>query len=239
MTALSTRYPMLMRQTWSVAKIWLMVRDTQPRPGYKMAYTLAGVDGSAGEKLCSRGWLLCPIGWEGGDEVAGRERRSVVGCPHYACRSHFDRSHSANVVMGNLRVVQNIEARAVAKSSALSAMQEAIMTSGFLQGEKAFVVSCQGDNYARCFDMTGDQIADEMRVTLSKPKCISAIPVRNASLKVWQNPDDASCYQPGVYSLCADALWEVTMAAEDPITPARQLIAPAVNAARMPREPKR
>ena len=53
------------------------------------------------------------------------------------------------------------------------------------------MVSCQGDNYARCFDMTGDQIADEMRVTLSKPKCISAIPVRNASLKVWQNPDDA------------------------------------------------
>ena len=43
---------------------------------------------------------------------------------------------SANVVMGNLRVVQNIEARAVAKSSALSAMQEAIMTSGFLQEEK-------------------------------------------------------------------------------------------------------
>lgn len=128
---------------------------------------------------------------------------------------------SANVVMGNLRVVENIEARAVAKSSALSAMQEAIMTSGFLQGEKAFVVSCKGDSYARCFDMTGDQIADEMRVTLSKPKCISAIPVRNASLKVWQNPDDASCYQPGVYSLCADALWEVTMRAEDPITGAK------------------
>ena len=53
---------------------------------------------------------------------------------------------SANVVMGNLRVVQNIEARAATKSGAVSAMQEAIMTDGFLKGEKAFVVSCQGDS---------------------------------------------------------------------------------------------
>ena len=42
---------------------------------------------------------------------------------------------SANLVMGNLRIVQNIEARAAAKSGALSAMQEAIMTSGFLEGK--------------------------------------------------------------------------------------------------------
>ncbi|MCH1609701.1 MAG: hypothetical protein L7S53_00185 [Luminiphilus sp.] len=128
---------------------------------------------------------------------------------------------SANVVMGNLRVVQNIEARAATKSGALSAMQEAIMTDGFLQGEKAFVVSCKGDSYTRCFDMTGDQIADDMSVALSRPQCISAIPVRNATLKVWEDPDDASCYQPGVYSLCADALWEVTLTAEDQVTGAK------------------
>ena len=128
---------------------------------------------------------------------------------------------SANVVMANLRVVQNIEARAAAKSGALSAMQEAIMTSGFLQGKKAFVVSCQGDSYTRCFDMTGNQIPDEMSVSLSKPQCISAMPVRNATLQVWEDLADASCYQPGVYSLCADALWEVTITAEDQITGAR------------------
>jgi Tfp pilus assembly protein PilX len=131
---------------------------------------------------------------------------------------------SANLVMGNLRIVQNIEARASAKSGALSAMQEAIMTNGFLEGEKAFNVSCKGDSYTRCFDMTGNLISDDMSVTLSKPRCISAIPVRNSTLKVWQDPDDASCYQPGVYSLCADALWEVTMTAADPVTGAKVVV---------------
>ena len=97
----------------------------------------------------------------------------------------------------------------------------ALQLVGFLQGEKAFVVSCQGDSYTRCFDMTGDQVTDDMSVALSRPQCISAIPVRNATLKVWKDPDDASCYQPGVYSLCADALWEVTLTAEDQVTGAK------------------
>jgi Tfp pilus assembly protein PilX len=127
---------------------------------------------------------------------------------------------SANIVMGNLRVVQNIESRAFAKSSAISAMQEAIVTSGFLEGQKAFVVSCD-NSYTKCFDMTGDSLSDDMSVSLSKPECISAIPVRNTSLNVWEDEDDASCYQPGVYSLCADALWEVTMTANDQVTGAR------------------
>ena len=127
---------------------------------------------------------------------------------------------SANIVMGNLRVVQNIESRAFAKSSAISAMQEAIVTSEFLEGQKAFVVSCD-NSYTKCFDMTGDSLSDDMSVSLSKPECVSAIPVRNASLNVWEDEDDASCYQPGVYSLCADALWEVTMTANDQVTGAR------------------
>ena len=128
---------------------------------------------------------------------------------------------SANIVMGNLRVVQNIEARAAAKSGAISAMQEAIMTSGFLEGEKAFSVGCKGSGYTRCFDMTGDSVTDDMSVSLSEPRCVSAIPVRNSALKVWEDADDASCYQPGSYSLCADALWEVTMTASDQVTGAR------------------
>ena len=128
---------------------------------------------------------------------------------------------SANIVMGNLRVVQNIESRAFAKSSAISAMQEAIMTGGFLEGQKAFVVSCNGSSYTRCFDMTGDSLSDDRSMSLSQPECVSAIPVRNATLDVWGDEDDASCYQPGVYSLCADALWEVTMTASDQVTGAR------------------
>lgn len=131
---------------------------------------------------------------------------------------------SANIVMGNLRVVQNIEARAASKNNAVSALQEAIMTSGFLEGEKAFVVGCQGSGYTRCFDMTGDSVTDEMSVSLSEPECVSAIPVRNHTLNVWEDPDDASCYQPGVYSLCADALWEITMTTDDQVTGARVVV---------------
>lgn len=127
-------------------------------------------------------------------------------------------SVSASIVIGNAQVVQNTEARAVVKNNALSALQEAILTRGFLEGEGAFVVGCQGSRYARCFDMNGDNVADNMIVTLSEPKCISAIPVRNSSLKVWSNAREASCYQPGIYSLCADALWEVTAIAEDQVT---------------------
>lgn len=44
---------------------------------------------------------------------------------------------SANLVMGNLRVVQNSEARAVTKSNAISAVQEAIVTSGFFEGTES------------------------------------------------------------------------------------------------------
>ena len=95
------------------------------------------------------------------------------------------------------------------------------MTGGFLEGQKAFVVSCNGSSYTRCFDMTGDSLSDDMSVSLSQPECVSAIPVRNATLDVWGDEDDASCYQPGVYSLCADALWEVTMTASDQVTGAR------------------
>ena len=125
---------------------------------------------------------------------------------------------SANIVMGNLRVVQNIESRAAAKSAALSVMQEAITNSGFLEGQKAFVVGCRGDGYTRCLDLTGDAVTDDMSVSLSAPRCVAVIPVRNAALNVWDDPADASCYQPGAYSLCANALWEVTMTTEDLVT---------------------
>lgn len=131
---------------------------------------------------------------------------------------------SANVVMGNLNVVQNIEVRAAAKSAALSAMQEAILTPGFMEGNKAFVTGCQGSAFTKCFDMTGDDLPDDMSVTLTQPICIAAHPIRNSALNVWEDPDDASCYQPGVYSLCANAQWEVTITAEDAVTGARVVI---------------
>ena len=53
---------------------------------------------------------------------------------------------SANIVMGNLQVVQNIEAAAASRSNAVSAMQEAMMATGFLAGQGAFGSGCQGND---------------------------------------------------------------------------------------------
>jgi len=133
---------------------------------------------------------------------------------------------SANIVMSNVRVVQNIEARAALKNVALSALQEAIMTDGFLIGEKAFVVGCEGSNYTRCFDLTGDGFADDVNVSLSQPECLKASPVQNRELNVFDDEDEASCYSlkdsgetvSATFSDCADATWGVTVTAEDPVT---------------------
>lgn len=140
---------------------------------------------------------------------------------------------SANIVMGNLRVVQNIEARAAASSAAISAMQEAIMTSGFLEGEKAFTVGCKDSGYTRCFDMTGDGSVDDMSVALSEPECISVQPVltKEVAAQSWADTSGAvaSCYRwttadgrspdtANKYSDCVDVLWEVTLTASDETT---------------------
>lgn len=128
---------------------------------------------------------------------------------------------SSNLVLTNLQVVQNVEARSAARGAALSALQEALTTPGFIEGNGAFVVNCGDNTYTRCLDLDGDNLLDDVVVSLTEPDCISASPVKNTQLDVFNNPDDASCYQPGLFSLCADALWEVTAIAEDAVTGAR------------------
>ena len=125
---------------------------------------------------------------------------------------------SANLIQTNLKIVDNIEARSAARNAALTAIQEAIVTPGFLEGTKAFVVSCNSDTYSRCLDLTGNNIEEDIVISLSQPQCITATPVRNAELDVFGNAEDASCYQPGRYSLCADALWEFDVQATDSVT---------------------
>lgn len=128
---------------------------------------------------------------------------------------------SANSIQANLSIVQNVEARSTARNAALTAIQEAISTTGFLQGTKAFVVGCEGSSYTRCLDLSGDGVEDDISVALSTPVCISASPIRNIELNVLADADDASCYQPGQFSLCATALWEVTAVATDTATGAK------------------
>ena len=144
---------------------------------------------------------------------------------------------SANLVMGNLRVVQNSEARAVTKSNAISAVQEAIVTSGFFEGQKAFAVACKSDGYTRCFDMSGDNVADDLSVSLTRPRCLSARPLLKADVGTegWVDEVAASCIRFSDYSTanpinmeknshCADVLWTADVTAEDGVTGARVLI---------------
>ena len=143
---------------------------------------------------------------------------------------------SANIVMGNLQVVQNVEAAAAVRNNAVSAIQEAIVTRGFFQGERAFVSGCQGDSYSRCFDMTGDGAIDDLKVTLSRPKCIASKPGLKRSSDVERSYDDdggmaAYCWGGGGQgdsneqtdppNDCADVVWEVEVESEDQVTGAR------------------
>lgn len=135
---------------------------------------------------------------------------------------------TANIVIGNSRVIENVHYKDQVRMIAKNAIEEAITTSGFLEGEKAFVISCREDSYTRCYDLNGDGIERDAYVTLSRPQCISAQPVRNNTLNVWGSEADASCYRAATrengfskYSLCAESLWEVNSMAFDPVSNAR------------------
>ena len=118
---------------------------------------------------------------------------------------------TANLIRSNLTVVQNIEARNAARAAALSAIQQALTDPSFL-GWGGYTVGV---------DLIGDGVANDLTVTLSQPACISTRILRNTELDVMTNANDASCYQPGLYSQCADAIWETTVTALDLITGTR------------------
>ena len=128
---------------------------------------------------------------------------------------------AASQVQNNLKIVYNVEARSAARNAPLTAIQEAIATQGFLQGEQAFTLGCNGSSYVRCLDLTGDGVENDIVVEMSRPRCISAYPLRNSQLNALSDPKDASCFTPGIYSLCAEALWEVTALARDTTTGAK------------------
>ena len=134
----------------------------------------------------------------------------------------------ANISLAQLKVVQNFEAKQHMRMLAQNAIEEAIVTPGFLEGVKAFNRSCYEDPYTKCYDLSGDGVPDQARVTLSKPECINVLPVLNNQLNVWESEADAACYRAAnrengftKISLCADTLWEVRSVAYDPVTNAK------------------
>ena len=137
-------------------------------------------------------------------------------------------SVSANLIMANMQVVQNLEARSAVRAAALGAIQEAIATPGFLppyaagQVRRAFSMSCRGDLYTRCLDLSGDEIEDDVTVTLTAPKCLSFVLIPNRFFNYVDNPDDRECQvRKQRYSACGNALLEVTATAVDDVTGAR------------------
>ncbi len=137
-------------------------------------------------------------------------------------------SMSANLIMANMQVVQNIEARSAVRSAALAAIQEAITTPGFLppyaagQTRRAFLRACEGSFYTRCLDLSGDEIEDDVKVTMTAPKCLSFVLIPNVFFNYVDNPDDRECQvRKQRYSACGNALFEVLATAVDEVTGAR------------------
>ena len=137
---------------------------------------------------------------------------------------------ASNLVQANLKVVQNIESRELARAAALAAIEEAISDLRFTTSPDTMYsvdsVGCinvqgQGSVVGECVsDYNGDG-QDDVTVSLEKPTCVAVTPRRNSDLNVFGSLQQASCYLPGnnvVYSMCGDAVWEFRATATDDVT---------------------
>lgn len=108
---------------------------------------------------------------------------------------------------------------------------------GFSRGQKAFAVACKGDGYTRCFDMSGDDVADDLSVELTRPSCLLARPLLKDDVgsEAWEDEVAASCIRFSDYSTanpvnkeknshCADVLWASDITAKDGVTGAKVFI---------------
>ncbi len=136
---------------------------------------------------------------------------------------------ASNLVQVNLKVVQNLENREQARSAALAAIEEAISSLRFTTSPDAmFLTGCDDPN-RRCYDYNGDG-TDDVGVQLSKPRCITVIPIKNSELNVFANPLEATCHLAAtVYSMCASSMWEFEAVATDLVTGAEVTVRQGVS----------
>ena len=136
---------------------------------------------------------------------------------------------SSNLVQTNLKVVQNLESRQMARSAALAALDQAISSGSaggvprFIQFPNSmFTVPCPGKGTNDlCYDVNHDGTND-VTVTVAAPTCTSVSPTPNSKLDVFGSVQQASCYlPPAVYSMCAYAVWDFQATATDPATGAQ------------------
>lgn len=125
---------------------------------------------------------------------------------------------ASNLAQSNLKVVQNMESREMARSAAMAAVEEAISSGRFTESpDSVFSESCELAN-TKCYDYNGDGV-DDVTVEVALPTCTIVTPIRNSDLDVFNSPAQASCYlPPAVYSMCANSVWEFQATARDAVT---------------------
>lgn len=130
---------------------------------------------------------------------------------------------SFNVTQTNLKVVQNMESRGMAKYAANAAIEEAMSSARFLSSPNSvFDQSCEQAN-RKCYDFNGDTRVD-VAVTLDSPSCIIVLPIKNSELDI-MNPADASCFiQNSPNSMCVNSVWEMRATARDVLTGAEVVV---------------
>lgn len=136
---------------------------------------------------------------------------------------------ASNIVQTNLKVVGNMESRDQVRFAAVSAIEEAISSSRFADNPSSiFTTSCGASNQL-CFDSNSDGVTD-ITVAVSTPACVSVIPRKNVELDVYNFPDQATCFlPPGVYSMCAESVWEFSAVATDVVTGAEVTVRQGVS----------
>lgn len=140
-----------------------------------------------------------------------------------------------NLTQTNLKVVQNLESRSLARQAANSAVEEAISSNLFLSGSGSIFASSCGQPNHKCYDLNGDGVNDvdaavELKCAIVKNITDDEVNAR-ADVERATDPDCQgktggdgvcksnweSCLGGGSSgnSLCSDVVWDFVAVATD------------------------
>ena len=140
---------------------------------------------------------------------------------------------TASLINSNTKVLDNFEARAAVESAAISALQQAIARGTLVSTDVVFANPCTTSR-TTCIDANGDGAlvaGQDILVTISEVKCISAAIISNDELDLFSSPQmkvallvSRRSGNPNNDSLCAEVVWDVAATAVDPITGASSTV---------------
>lgn len=145
---------------------------------------------------------------------------------------------SFNLGRGEYQIISNMQFQGEASSAAQMALEQVASNLNFSANPASvFPTPCSGPNTV-CYDTNGDGTMD-VTVTIksrgdTKPACITAKTIKNASLDL-SNTDDLGCASGATQSfgvagaatgdsLCANSVWDVQAEGVDTVTKARAII---------------